>query len=595
MRVYRYRLLPPIQGAEIVAQQMSLAHSYSHRLTEIELARRDRYATTMATHSGVQPAQAALDGVLAELEALRAGMRAERSESRARSETDESRLKACELRAQAKLARAALREAKRAAREDPTIRAELEASNARAAKERRSARAQWSADGLYWGSYLLIEAAAQQAAGGAAPPRFRRWDGSGTVAVQIQRGLPVPLLAADRRVRIDSTRQPARIGLRRDGAHRRRELLLPRISLRVGSAGRDPIWAIWPLDVRRARALPADGLIMWAKVHRRRVAGHTRWELHLTVQEPARATRCGSGRAAVDLGWRLLQDGSVRVGYVVGGDGAEAEICVPASIMATWGAMETRQGRRSVHLDELVATTVPLVQAATATIPGLAERVETIAHWRSPSRFAALALWLRDHAPEHPVTAALEEWRSHDRHHWEREANLRRQALDRRLDLYRKAAARLATQYGEIVLESFDLRSMARRAPIESDAPENEAARRQRHLAAPSVLRQAIVNALTARGGRIVDVPAHDTTQDCNACGAHQGFDASAALVWRCTACGAQWDQDANAARNMLGRAAECGVERSGGAAHSGGLSARQTRFREAKRRALEGGDATCD
>jgi len=54
-----------------------------------------------------------------------------------------------------------------------------------------------------WGSYLLVEAAVDSAKQHPEEPRFRRWDGTGRVGVQLQGGLSVDdvLAGIDTRLR----------------------------------------------------------------------------------------------------------------------------------------------------------------------------------------------------------------------------------------------------------------------------------------------------------------------------------------------------------------------------------------------------------
>jgi len=596
IRVYRYRLLSPLKGADVVADQMSMAHRYQHRLTEIEHKRRTEYVDALATHTDVGRLTAVLDTVTEERERVRQRIKAARKAARARVEDADDRQLAKDLGRRCREVRAELREAKRVAREDPNLARDLDAVKASAQGRRREARAEASKAGLYWGTYLLVEAAVQQAAKSKTPPKFWRWDWSGTVAVQLQQGLATDLVyGSDRRVRWDVVRLPARLGARKY------PLLLPRLWLRVASDGKDPVWSVWPIDDRRARPLPEDGNVKWVKVHRRRVAGHFRWEVHFTVEEAVPAPTCSTGMVAVDIGWRMLREpqvGAVRVGYAVGSDGCEEEIRIPVSTLAAFGESERRQGKRSVHLAELRARALPMIRDAVSEIDGLAERTETVGQWCSAARFAALALWLRDRAPDHPLTNELETWRQHDRHHWEREVNLRVYALDKRKDWYRKVAANLADRYGTLVLEAFDLRTMAQRAPVESDSPENETARSNRHRAAVSVLRSCLEQAFRKRGGRVVEVPAANTTLRCHVCGVvreSSSFGLRHEMWWCCPSCGAKWDQDANAARNILDGAGKEGVERSGGAASRGRLSERQRRFRAAKAAALADVDVESD
>ena len=123
---------------------------------------------------------------------------------------------------------------------------QIERANESASAEGRAARATC---GVYWGSYLLVEAAMSGARKGKEPPHFERWDATGRLGVEIQHGISVAraFSGADTRLRILSMPDPAGMtsGSRRSG---KRHL----VSIRIGSdEHKDPVWASWPVTMRR--------------------------------------------------------------------------------------------------------------------------------------------------------------------------------------------------------------------------------------------------------------------------------------------------------------------------------------------------------
>ena len=101
------------------------------------------------------------------------------------------------------------------------------------------------------------------------------------------------------------------------------------------------------------------------------------------------------------------------------------------------------------------------------------------------------------------------------------------------------------------MIENFDLREVARRPADVDESPDNERARSNRQLAATSELRMALVQAFTARGGRVVKRNPAFTTLPCHVCGVLDAWDPAKDLTHTCSGCGALWDQDDNAARNL--------------------------------------------
>lgn len=495
-RVYRYGLLPPTRGAEIVDEQLRLAHRYQNTLVEIERARREAVAQVMAAHDLTAPIEAEIAALVAALDAERAAVAASRAERRARTPiSPERKARIAQIREGLRHARGRLKAARAQAREDAALREALACINTEAKSRAKQARATC---GVYWGTYLLIEQAMDAARRSVTPPRFRRWTGEGAVGVQIQGGLTVEDLADDTRLQLDMTPQPIP---GRQGKPR------PRVRLRVGSAGRDPVWAEWPLIYHRP--LPAESVIKWAKVVRRRIGGRDEWSLHLTISLPAEARTevCGRGVVAVDLGWRQAH-GTLRAGGW--SDGTESgEILIHSRVR---GALEKVADLRSIRDTALNGVRAALMEwrDAQETLAGeLAERLRWLPQWRSPARFADLARWWRAHRVDgdEAIYAALEAWRIRDKHLWLYESHARRGAHARRRDAFRVLAAQLARRYDTLVVERLDLRAMAKIPAPESERESHPKARRQRFDTAPSELRQALVNAFLTRGGRVVTVP----------------------------------------------------------------------------------------
>src|SRR5690606_27442140 len=161
----------------------------------------------------------------------------------------EARTKA--LREQVRALRAERKEVARRLREDPTLAADLAAINVRANDMRKALRARC---GVYWGTYLLAEAAADAQRREKMDPSFRRWTGEGRIGVQIQGGMPAVALVGgdDTRLQVDAIDPRAWSGTRSE----RRLHARTTLRIRIGSEGRDPVWASFPMIMHRP--LPTD-------------------------------------------------------------------------------------------------------------------------------------------------------------------------------------------------------------------------------------------------------------------------------------------------------------------------------------------------
>lgn len=481
-RVYRYGLLPPTQGQARIRDQLRLAHRYQQRLVEIERARRAAIAAIEAQDDTVTRAQTALAEAETVVARLLAVPRVGRRLAPEVSETlPSARLAVREARVVLRQARATARAA-----QAPAIRA----VNTEASGQIRAAR---KTSDLYWGTYLQIEQAMDAARQAPTPPRFPAWRGEGRLAVQIQHGMAVDALRDDRRLQIDAAPQPVP---GRSGKCR------PRVRLRIGSEGRDPIWGEWPVILHRP--LPAEARILWAQVVLRRTAGRAAWSLHLTLDLPDtwQPEAGGQGVVAVDLGWRRSGETRRAGGWTDGTTGGD--ILLEPEIV---GALERSESLRGIR-DRAVPAIRETVRAwrdAQEVLPAdHAQRLARVGLWQSSRRFAGLAIWWRTHrcAGDDEVIAALDAWYRQDAHLWRWEAHGRETALARRRDQYRRIAADLARRYHTLVIERLDLRALAQ----QHADPGARTANAQRHETAPSELRAALVHACRARGGEVVSV-----------------------------------------------------------------------------------------
>lgn len=560
-RVYRYGVLGPDVNADIVWQQMRAAHVYRNKLIEIEIERRRRVRAADAAHQPLAAAEAEASGAKARVDAARGAAKAARAEARARAETAEQRAALASARQALREARVRLSEARRVFRDDMGRVAAAEAANQWASAEIKAARA---SSGVYWGTYLMAERAADAARKtplyqGEEPrdPNFHRWAGEGAVAVQIQGGIDVDdVFGEHRQVRVAPVDERAWWSEARGV---RRRLCRTRLALRVGTGehAREPVWSEFVMLMHRP--LPKGGRVKDVAVQAQRIGPRTRWTASFSVDLPDGWTdgKCGNaGAVAVDLGWRRFDDG-IRVGAWTGEDGERGDFRIDPSRIAK--ADELRSVR-----DANMNTMAPKMLAwlrdpeRAQSLPEWMRDGTQHAHaWRAASRWVALAKRWRTERFDGDADGytILESWRYHDDHLWRWETSQRERSLLHRREEYRKAAAKLAARYSTLVLEDFDLTSVTRR-PTVDDATRGDAdnphARTQRVRVSPGELRMVLINAFQRRGGRVVFVPPENTTRRCAVCGHVEAFDAAASVTHQCSACGAVWDQDYNADENLL-------------------------------------------
>lgn len=510
-RVYRYGLLPPVVGAELVEEQIRLAHRYRNQLVEIERDRRDDARKALAINPEVARLDEEIEKAEAALEAFREKTQAERSGTKRKQQSPESAAVTRLAREQFRQLRADRRKAIATAKKDQAVKDALKAADQRAKDRHKATRAEYQTAGSYWCTRALADAAADQARKSITPPRFARWTGDGAVAVQLQsqgdrigRSVECITSCEDRQMQLDLTEQsvPGRGGKDR-----------PRVRLRVGSDGRDPVWAEWPVILHRP--LPSEARVMWAKAVRRRIGTHFRWSLHITLRLPPDwITEAGGvgGAVALDLGWRRVEtDGqvTVRSGGWAGTDEESGEVVVHPAILGQLVKSADLQAIRDRRVND-VRDRLMAWKAATDLPQEHVDRMDHLHVWRAAARFAALAIWWRDHRfdGDAAMLAELEAWRRKDRHLLEWQVHAKRKAIARRRYDYRNLAADLSRRYETLVVEKLDLRKIAKRPDPEAPSYEerSDTAQSQRTVAAPGELRKMVVEAFVARGGTVVEV-----------------------------------------------------------------------------------------
>jgi len=542
--IYKYGAKEPVSGLERVKEQLSLAHKYRNKLTEIERKRRESSAETVRRLSpDLDALQIQLDGLYGELTTAKDAIKSANKHARKKVGTPEQKAEVKRLTKVIAEVKPRLAEAKRRAYQSVEGEAALAEIEASTLEECKAARA---ASGLYWGTYLQVEQSASQSRKGKAPPRFMRWTGDGKLAVQLQGGMALEeaFIGKDSRFRLDALPSNA-WGKGVPSRHRRTTAWL-----RVGSDGRNPVWAAVPFTMHRLP--PDDSSIKWVYLARRRVGCQYEWSLCLVLSRAegwGKPDLASGGTVAVNCGWRRMPDG-IRAAYWIGNDGQEGELRLSDRDVSRWTKANDLRGIRDTRFNAVVELLADWMSKHESP-DWLAERTRHMRQWRAVAKLAAVVLNWRDNrfAGDETIFSAMEEWRKKDKHLYEWEANQKRKAIAWRDDLYRNFAADLSLRYSTVVLDDTDWKKLAKIPEPESD--EVNLAAFNRTVSAPG--RMSAV--LKQRFAECVRVKAKNTTQRCNVCGELAQFDAATHLWAKCRNCGAEWDQDANHCLNLLAAA----------------------------------------
>lgn len=531
--VYKFGSKAPHENFELVEEQLRLAHNYKNALVECELDRRKRveelllelFPDFVATEKDIAVCEAELEEAVTVVNQYKSRELTQKVPKDLRAVVTKRRARLAELRKKRKELRAQLF----ASQEFQDRQVAISADDL---VERKRLRAN---SGLYWGTYLDVERAAAAFRKGR-PPKFRRWEGSGKLAVEIQGGMPAGWNNTSTLVRME--RDAERSTERKDRAI---------VSLRAGSNKRKPVWVRVKATIHRM--FPVGSEIKWVYLVRRRVACSYEWSVQFQISRSTgfKKPSPGRGRIGIDVGWRWRFVDGLRVAYWADERGNHGEFSLPGNEITRWTKANDLQAIRDKRFN--VARDELRDWLNDHEVPEwLTERTKTLRQWRSQARLAGLVIgWRSQRFPEDSeIFQSIESWRKKDRHLYEWEEHQRRKAIRWRDNHYYNFVLWLRENYDEIVLEKANWKDVKRIAlPEDEDQPWS---RTYGGMASVGRLREIIIQS----GLRVVLAPAHLTTQKCYACGKRMDFDAANELVSECPQCFSKEDQDHNAALNLL-------------------------------------------
>ncbi len=607
-KVYKFRLYAPILNGDLVEEQLKLANAYRNKLIELE---RDRRVVARELNA---ERRSVLGEYIDAAEELKTRLKREVNRLKAmKAMKARGARKSPELKDQEKLV-TQIRQERKAAVEDLKAReANLKTTSELQAKYDKlwedltnKTKEERNLNGLYWGTGGFQEQAMQKSSETlhlGKDPRFKRWDGCGTVAVQVQKPLQMPLKdffhGKSTLINFIMDDEGAS-GTKRHGV----------VQLRVGSDRKKPIWAEWPLVMHRE--MHERAVITGAQIHKTRTADKFKYHLCVTAKLPddVRKERCGDGVVALDIGWRKLLDGNLRVAYwkdregnggqlvldpaVLSGLGKDASlqaICrgllnklykafytwlssvanLPENFQQIYEEMTAEKAywKEFRALQKIVrearAGGLPELDALEEKLAEMKARQKEVRTWKVQGKFSGLLEDWRNNRwdGDNAGFTMLDDWwrgtynpesghrEGGCKHLWQWRSNQREKSQRRRKHQYRNLGAEFSRKAGVLVLENFDLTDMQRDAEPEEKKKNPEAKLNQRYAACYE-LREAFIQAFQSRGGRVVKIDPQMTTQICARCGCDTRWDAALEIEHTCERCGATWDQDENAADNLL-------------------------------------------
>jgi hypothetical protein len=550
------------EEAAHVEHQLTLTHRHRNLLTETLLKGREKYREIINEHLGLDIK--ALEKQAEEITTEIKGVQQEISDWKKQNRTTKiqpdlsGRLRY--LRTERKPIFEKIRTVKKAAKEDPSIKPLIEQANTALNSAIKEARKHYSRQlGLYWPNYLENERAANQARFQRMDPKFHRWTGEGSIAIQFQNGLSVAELfeCQDTRLRLIAPNIANTNALRAKGQIRGKERHVRALYRVQSNEDGSPRWIT--LEVTMHRMLPANGSIKWAHLQRQKSSGAIGktyisltkdydYTLRLTLEEPSQKEK-NKAKVAIEIGWRLLETG-LRVAVALGEDGDLRELYLPKQ----WLDGKRKAESLGSIIDQETNQTALAIKEAHPELCKKAEQSEnptlTTLDWAgdNPRRLAAALLKIYRENPA--LQPDLEKWRKHHFHLLRYKKGLNDKLMRIRREIYRKFVSDLAKKYSICGIEDFDLRQVTTKSQA------HELVQWQRTAAGISSLRLMLSQRLTAQ-----KLSAENKTQKCHNCGSLEQWDAAHAVWHRCKQCNSRWDQDHNSVRNLLDLLCEAPVD----------------------------------
>lgn len=577
---------------EQLTAQLRLAHDLREDLVTLQLEYEQAVKNIWSSYPEVADAEAARDSAEEMVAALAPVVKKQRSEQRSRTPKSSEAQALAAAKKELAAARQTRRDAIAAVKDEAKQRLQ-EASDSLKAAHKDLYRQYCTEGVLFWATFndvldhhktAVKRIGQKRAHGQPATLRHHRWDGTGTIAVQLQRqaNMPprTPAVISDpngkyRNVLSVPWTDPqvwdtmTRAQQRKTG----RGIVRMRAgATRTPSGDCTPAWLDVPVQMHRM--LPADADLTLARLTVKRTGS----DLSATVQLTARVTDpdpiVDGPAIAIHIGWRAAESGTevaswrstepldipsdLRHVIVADIDGVTGKIVIPHSITDRVHAHAkiTAQRDQAVNIirDQAVAY---LTTHGPQPHPDPARGDITAAdvkRWESPRRFAWLASYWRDTPPPAgaEIAAQLEAWRQIDKRLWDSSEHGRSRALGHRDDLHRNIAAVIAGQAGHVVVDDIDIAGIAAREVVDVPAAVETMWARRRSVASPGGLREKVV-AAAVRDGVPLTVAPHKGLSLSHSCGHENPVpDGLIPRLVTCEGCGREYDVDRNATWAML-------------------------------------------
>lgn len=523
--------------ADALRQQLWLAAKYKNALVEQELSKRKKYRELLDKNCfGMNELKEQRSGFDTRRSVLRKIIKDKNSKDRKRTIDPAIKQEIENLSKLIKDLDVEIKAKKVEGKEDKNFLAAVELLNQENEEAKRVLYNKFGDEGLFWGTRLIVR---ETVKGSGNDPKFKRFDGTGTLAIQIQKSNSLSVAdlmdgKQDRRVMLVRTDNPKYYELK----------------CRIIGEGKDEDFVYTTIPIKLHREMPPDAQIKWIKLMCYRTGTHLKWKASFILSKDTWESQpCGEHEAALDVGWRMTEKG-LRVATWYGSDGQQGDIVIPHNRIDRWKKIQDLQSIRSnLYNDRLASFRTWLKADHGLTIPEIIlDRLKTISHWQgsSQSRLASVvSLWRNNRFEgDSGIFDSLEIWRKQDKHLYDWQEAQRQSIILWRKHHYQQEILNLKKTYGTLVVEAVNWSKLQKNKQPEEVDP---ISRTNRAIAAVGLLRDMIDEAVN-----MVMVESEYSSRECSQC--HQICTLDGSQFHTCEHCSAVWDRDLNAAMNLLNR-----------------------------------------
>ncbi len=654
-RVYTYGItLLSEEAKEVIFTQLRHANRYRNNLVEIEIARREKYRAIRRTLSPeMEELESAYEKAVAKYDAARLELSKLTRDQRSGS-SQELELRQCREEVK-RSAEASKKERARVVKEffepaDKELKKRIEESGAKKLGPRSSQRVEtiqairdrmcqehwhqsWkeklqvdiesnrssndarSNSNCYTGTYLAVETAAKKSFEDSVfNPRFSRFTGEGKVGAQVTGNVTLADALSCRLNKIKLEFHPeVHVRGKSRKARRGDNVQAATCRILINGKGKKDEYVYLDVGFIYHRPMPDDAVIKWVYVVARKIGLRTVYELQFTIESKKFERReIGDGRVAINLGWRICDDGSVVVGTTWDGDSSE-QITIPAKMIDQRNFAKSLLSNSDILFESIKDIFCEYLKNDNG-LDADEYKLNSVAKWRAHGKMARVALamiekidrsivsslwkdWkelrfgngglekkdlfashnnlsslkeeLFDFFTKHGVdddeqkmALFLEWWRRKDAHltNWARA--LEKRIARHRKDRYRKKAAQLSRRYEYVIIEDWDKSKTAKNPEPDKDNRtwQEDKANAMRQFVGVSVFTESLRHAFGKECFKQVRPSGISNHYGCG------GDPIGTQKRVRCDKCGVFFDRDVNAARHLWERE-RCGSDESPGSA----------------------------